>query len=126
MQYAVCMTDDPWLSGASPGIVRSSLTVRDALTRGTTIYMADDLWLTCSHAPAPTLRCYYCTITRGTVRPDSTGVSYAGLLASQLDCRNRCLWLINSFDCGHKVENIPLPYCLLRISQTSWKRSLEA
>ena len=37
------MADDSWLSGDCSWIVRSSLTVRDTLTRGTTIYMADDL-----------------------------------------------------------------------------------
>ena len=117
------MADDSWLSAYCPGIVGSSLTVRDTLTRGTTICMADDLWLTYSHTPVPTLR--IATIAQsqgvGSGQTQRVSVSYTGMSASQSDCRNRCLWLINSFDCGHKVENITLPYCLLQTPQTSWK-----
>ena len=67
--------------------------------------------------------CYYCAIAKDRLWSDSTGfMSYAGLLAGQSDYRNRCLWLMNPFACGHKVEIILLfAYCSLQTPQTLWK-----
>ena len=80
------------------------------------------VWSRLTRQPLPS-NCYFCAIAKDRVWSDSTGfVSYAGMLAGQSDYRNRCLWLMNPFACGHKVENILLfAYCSLQTPQTSWK-----
>ena len=55
-------------------------------------------------------------------------VSYLGMLAGQSECRNKCLWLMNPFDHGYKVENIPL-FALPLITNSSnhleaWPRGI--
>ena len=87
-------------------------------TQGPIIQTPDQIYLDvqgCSLACQPLPSC--CNFVQswrigyGLTRWNS--VTYAGMLAGQSDCRNRCLWFMNPFDHGDKVENILLAALLL-------------